>query len=155
MTEDVEKEEKTGGLRERVRKVTLGWLLAGFVAVLVLGGGLVAPLSLSRAAVGQDAKATEFLLSAVPLVRSCADFEGKGSFVGCDAAEMSRAEPGIRWEDGLAPVGLGKEGVGRIFVSDLDRRSFRVETTSATGKVFKYDFENGRVTRATIGAGSW
>lgn len=155
LTEDVEQQKKTGGLRERLRKVTPGWLLAGTIAGVVLVGGIVAPLALSHASIGQDAKASELLLGAVPSIRACAFFEGDGSYAGCDAAEMSRSEPEVRWEDGLAPVGWGKGGVGKVFVSDLDEKSFRVETTSATGKVFKYDFENGRVTRATIGAGGW
>lgn len=155
MAEGVTEAAKTtGGLFGRVPWASVpAWLVAGVVAALVLVGGIVGPVVLSHMALGQDADAREFLINAVPRMRSCAYMEGDGSYAACDAAEMARTEPDVRWRDGLAPVGWGKGGFGKVYVSDLSETSFRLETTSASGRVFKYDYENGIVTRATVGGG--
>ncbi len=141
----------------------IGWrsvpagLVAGLIAALVLAG-IAAPVVLSKGATGQDANAKELLVNAVPRMRSCASLEGGGSYAACDAAEMAQTEPAVQWRDGVAPIGWGRGGVGKVYVSDLGETGYRLETTSASGKVFIYAFENGSVARSAIGGGqpgSW
>lgn len=153
MSEGV-KEEAAGGLFGRVRwRSVPALLLAGLIGALVLAG-ILAPVTLSRVAIGQDEAARELVINAVPRMRACASFEGGGSYATCDAAEMAQTEPEMQWRDGLAPVGWGRGGVGKVFVSDLGESSYRLETTSASGRVFKYDYEDGIVTRSTLGGGA-
>lgn len=130
----------------------LAGLTAGLICALVLVG-IAAPIVLSQSATGQDANARELLVNAVPRMRSCASLEGGGSYAACDAAEMAQTEPAVRWRDGVAPIGWGRGGVGKVYLSDLGESSYRLETTSASGRVFIYAFENGFVTRLAIGGG--
>ena len=146
----------TAGVLGRVSWRSLpGNLLVALVAALVLAG-ISVPVMLSRSAPAQDMDAKELLLNAAVRMRACASLEGEGSFAGCDAEEMRDAESGIEWRDGLASFGLrGKPGT--VYVSDLDESAYRLETTSASGRIFTYVYEDGVVKRAVLGGpgGGW
>ncbi len=142
-------------------KIPGGSLLAnlsvGVLTVLVLAGIALPPL-LSRSAALQDAAAQELLLNAATRMKACASLEGGGSFTNCDAEEMRSAESGIEWRDGVAAHGWGKDRVGKVYVSRLGETTYRLETTSASGRVFGYVYEGGVVTRTAGGggqAGGW
>ena len=124
-------------------------LLVGLITVLVLAG-ISVPAMLSRSAPSHDANAQELLMSAALRMRDCASWEGEGSFVGCDAEEMRSAESGIEWRDGLTAPGLRGQ-VGKVYVSGLDETAYRLETTSASGRVFTYSYQNGVVARSALG----
>ena len=142
----------TAGALERVPRRSLpANLLVGAITVLVLAA-ISVPVMLSRSAPSQDANAQELLLTAAVRMRDCASWEGEGSFAGCDAEEMSSADPGIEWRDGLALPGLKGE-VGKVYVSGLDEDAYRLETTSASGKLFIYSYENGVVARSAFAGG--
>ena len=131
-------------------------LLVGAITVLVLAGVSV-PVMLSWSAPAQDANAKEMLLGAAVRMRACASLEGEDSFVDCDAEEMRSADSGLEWRDGLAKPGLRGQ-VGKVYVSDLGENAFRLETTSASGRVFTYAYKNGVVARSMLGGGpegSW
>lgn len=133
-----------------------GNLLVAVVAALVLAG-ISVPVMLSRSAPAQDTEAKELLMNAAVRMRACASWEGEGSFAGCDAEEMRNAESGIEWRDGLASYGLRGEP-GKVYVSDLDEMAYRLETTSGSGRIFTYVYEDGAVGRAVLGgapAGGW
>jgi hypothetical protein len=130
-------------------------LLVALVAALVLAG-ISVPVMLSRSAPAQDMDAKELLLNAAVRMRACASLEGEGSFAGCDAEEMRDAETGIEWRDGLASFGLrGKPGT--VYLSKLDDSAYRLETTSASGRIFTYVYEDGVVRRGVLGGpgGGW
>ncbi len=147
----------TAGVLGRVSWRSLpGNLLVAVVAALVLAG-ISVPVMLSRSAPAQDTDAKELLLNAAVRMRACASLEGEGSFAGCGAEEMSDAEPGIEWRDGLASYGLRGEP-GKVYVSDLDESAYRLETASASGRIFAYVYQDGVVRRAVLGggpAGGW
>ncbi len=127
-------------------------LLVALVAVLVLAG-ISVPVMLSRSAPAQDMEAKQLLLNSAVRMRACASLEGEGSFAGCDAEELRDAETGIEWRDGFASYGLrGKPGT--VYVSDLDESAYRLETASASGRIFTYVYEDGVVKRAVLGVGS-
>ena len=153
MSEDVKVERVKKGIYWRS---VPAMALAGVIAALVVGS-IVAPVALSRVAIGQNEAARELIISAVPMMRACASREGNGSYAPCDAATMARTEPGIKWRDGLAPIGWGRGDVGVVYVTDLEKSRFRLETTSASGRVFKYGYKDGIVTRQVLGGGtgSW
>lgn len=147
----------TAGVLGRVPWRSLpGNLLVAVIAALVLAG-LSVPVMLSRSAPAQDTNAKELLMNAAVRMRACASVEGEGSFADCDAEEMRNAESGIEWRDGLASYGLRGEP-GKVYVSDLDEMAYRLETTSASGRIFTYVYEGGAVGRAVLGgapAGGW
>lgn len=127
-------------------------ILVGAISILVLAG-ISVPIALSSSAPGQDAAAKELLLAAAVQMRACGSTEkGEDSFAGCDAGEMKGAEPGLEWRDGLAKPGLRGE-VGAVYVSELGEEAYRLETTSASGRVFAYAYENGVVARSMMGGG--
>lgn len=133
-----------------------GNLLVAVIAALVLAG-LSVPVMLSWSAPAQDTNAKELLMNAAVRMRACASVGGEGSFADCDAEEMRNAESGIEWRDGLASYGLRGEP-GKVYVSDLDEMAYRLETTSASGRIFTYVYEDGVVGRAVLGgapAGGW
>lgn len=153
MAESVKEAGRIGGFLKGVtwRSAPAG-IAAGLIAVLIVAG-IAAPIALSQGATGQDANARELLVNAVPQMRSCASLEGGGSYAACDAAQMAQTDPDVRWRDGVAPIGWGRGGVGKVFLTGLDETSYRLETTSASGRVYTYAFQNGFVTRSMIGGG--
>jgi hypothetical protein len=128
-----------------------GNLLVAVLAALVLAG-ISVPVMLSRGALAQDTDAKELLLNAAVRMRACASWEGEGSFAGCDAEEMRDVESGIEWRDGFASYGLRGEP-GKVYVSDLDESAYRLETASASGRIFTYVYNDGVVGRRVFGSG--
>ena len=126
-------------------------VLVGAITILVLAA-ISVPVMLSRSAPSQDANAQELLINAAVRMRDCESWEGEGSFAGCDAEEMRSADPGIEWRDGLARLGLRGE-VGKVYVSGLGEDAYRLETTSASGRLFIYTYENGVVVRSALAGG--
>lgn len=118
---------------------------------------MAAPLLLDRSSTGSDDQAKGLLLGASSEIEACAASAG-GSYNGCGARRMRELAPGIEWREGVAPYGLGwGDGrVGRVYVSVApgggDARSYRLETTSASGYVFSYEYSGGLVTRAAKGS---
>ena len=143
----------TAGVLGRVRWRALpANLLVGAIAVLVLAGVSV-PVMLSWIAPAQDANAKELLLSAVVRMRACASLEGEeSSFAECDAEKLRSTQTGLEWRDGLAKPGLRGQ-VGKVYVSDLGENAYRLETTSASGRVFTYAYRDGIVERSMLGGG--
>ncbi len=147
----------TAGALGRVSWRSLpGNVLVAVIAALVLAG-ISVPVMLGWSAPAQDANAKELLMNAAVRMRACASWEGEGSFAGCDAGEMRNAESGIEWRDGLASYGLRGEP-GKVYVSELEETAYRLETASASGRIFAYVYEDGAVGRAVLGggpAGGW
>lgn len=142
----------TAGVLGRVSWRSLpGSLMVAVIAALVLAG-ISVPVMLSRSAPAQDTDAKELLLNAAVRMRACASLEGEGSFARCDAEEMRDAESGIEWRDGLTSYGLRGEP-GKVYVSDLDESAYRLETASASGRIFTYVYNDGVVGRTVLGSG--
>ncbi len=142
----VEDGKRAGGMVGRLVRGSL----AGVFAVLVLAAIMV-PVLLNRGAPARDAKAGELLVSAAVRMSSCASLEG--AYAGCDAREMNDDESGIEWRDGLAVPGWGLGRVGKVYVSELSETSYRLETTSGSGKVHSYVYQNDAVWRTAGGGG--
>lgn len=147
----------TAGVLGRVSWRSLpGNVVVAVIAALLLAG-ISVPVALSRSAPAQDADAKELLLNAAVRMRACASWEGEGSFVGCDAGEMRKAESGIEWRDGLASYGLRGEP-GKVYISGLEEAAYRLETASGSGRIFAYVYDDGVVGRSVLGgapAGGW
>lgn len=139
--------KRAGGMIGRL----VGGSLAGVFAAVVFAAILV-PVLLNRGAGAWDAKAGELLVSAAVRMSSCASLEG--SYAGCDAREMSDDESGIEWRDGLAVPGWGLGRVGKVYVSEISETSYRLESTSGSGKVFSYVYQNDAVRRIAGGGGA-
>ena len=129
-------------------------LLVGALVTLMLAA-ITLPLILHRSSLVQDGAAKDLLLDVGSRMASCArGGDGEGSYAGCRASEMEKAEPGIAWRDGVAPHGWGEGRVGRVYVSELGEESYRLETTSGSGRVFSYAYNgNGAITRRAGGGG--
>lgn len=126
--------------RPKKKGRVLASLLTGALAVPVLAA-IALPMILHRSSSEQDSAAKNLLLDARSRMESCARGDG-GSYAGCRASEMEETEPEVAWEDGVAPHGRGEGRVGRVYVSELGEASYRLETTSGSGRVFSYAYDD-------------
>ncbi|QIN78285.1 hypothetical protein GBA65_06900 [Rubrobacter marinus] len=140
------------GRRFSKRSVAVQGVVWGLVVLVV--AAVAVPLLINNRYTAWDGAAKGRLLRAAAAMDECAQLS-RGSYAGCDAYTMKGLERGVRWRDPTAEDGYfaerKRDKVGLVFVSERGEESFRVETTSRTGRLFAYDYQGGEVARTRTG----
>ena len=140
------------GRRFSPRTVATQGVVWGLVLLVV--AAVAVPLFINNRYAAWDGAAKGRLLRAVGAMEECAQVN-RGSYAGCDAYTMKGIERAVQWRDPIAEDGYfaesKREKVGLVFVSERGDESFRVETTSRTGRLFAYDYQAGEVARTRTG----
>lgn len=135
-------------LRSLLTRLTV-W---GVVLLVVMA--VAVPLFINNRYTAWDGAAKGRLLRAAGAMEECAQVN-RGSYAGCDAYTMKGLERGVRWRDPNTKDGYfaerKRDKVGLVFVSQRGDESFRIETTSRTGRMFAYDYQGGEVARTRTG----
>ena len=122
--------------------------------VLLVVASVAVPLLINNRYTAWDGAAKGRLLRAAGAMDECAQVS-RGSYAGCDAYTMKGLERGVQWRDPTAEDGYfaerKRDKVGLVFVSERGEESYRVETTSRTGRLFAYDYQGGEVARTRTG----
>lgn len=143
-----------GGAGRRFSPRSVATHLAVWALVLLVVAAVAVPLFINNRYTAWDGAAKDRLTRAAAAVEECAQ-TNRGSFAGCDAFTMKGLERGVEWRDPNAEDGYfaerKRDKVGLVFVSERGDESFRLETTSRTGRTFAYDYQGGEVARTRTG----
>ncbi len=128
--------------------------LAVWGLVVLVVAAVAVPLFLNNRYSAWDGAAKGRLLRAAGAMEECAQ-TNRGSYAGCDAFTMKGLKRGVEWRDPNVQDGYfaerKRDKIGLVFVSERGDESFRLETTSRTGKTFAYDYKDGEVARTRTG----
>ena len=145
--------EELGKKQGRSMRSLVAHLTIWGLVVLVVAAVAV-PLFINNRYTAWDGAAKGRLLRAASAMEECAQ-TSRGSYASCDAYTMKGIERGVEWRDPNAKDGYfaerKRDKVGLVFVSKRGDESFRVETTSRTGRLFAYDYQSGEVARTRTG----
>ena len=140
------------GRRVSTRSVLTHLTIWGVVVLVV--AAVAVPLFINNRYTAWDTSAKGRLLRAADAIQECAQVN-QGSYASCNAFTMQGIERGVRWRDPNAEDGYfaerKRDKIGLVFVSERGDDSFRVETTSRTGRTFAYDYQGGEVARTRTG----
>lgn len=144
--------EGDGGRRFSPRSVATQLTVWGVVLLVV--AAVAVPLFINNRYMAWDGAAKGRLVRAAGAMEECAQ-ASRGSYAGCDAYRMKGIERGVQWRDPNAEDGYfaerKRDKIGLVFVSERGDESFRLETTSRTGRMFAYDYKGGEVARTRTG----
>ena len=122
--------------------------------VLLVVAAVAVPLFINNRYSAWDGAAKGRLERAAGAMQECAQ-TNRGSYAACDAFTMKGLKRGVKWRDPNAEDGYfaerKRDKVGLVFVSERGEESFRLETTSRTGRMFAYDYKGGEVARTRTG----
>lgn len=128
--------------------------LTAWGLVLLVVAAVAVPLFINNRYTAWDGAAKGRLVRAAAAVEECGE-TNRGSYAGCDAYTLKGLERGLEWRDPNAEDGYfaqrKRDKVGLVFVSERGDESFRLETTSRTGRTFAYDYQGGEVARTRTG----
>ena len=140
------------GRRFSKRSVAVQVVVWGLVALVV--AAVAVPLLINNRYSVWDGAAKGRLERAAGAMEECAQIN-RGSYAGCDAFTMKGLERGVEWRDPNAGDGYfaerKRDKIGLVFVSERGEESFRLETTSRSGRMFAYDYKGGEVARTRTG----
>ena len=147
------------GLSKRWRggRLSPGSVVAHLVVwglVLLVVAAVAVPMFINNRYSAWDGAAKGRLLRAADALGECAQ-SNRGSYAGCEAYTMEGLDRSLEWRDPTAEDGYfaerKRDKVGLVFVSERGDESFRLESTSRTGKTFAYDYKAGEVARTRTG----
>ena len=143
-----------GKAGRRFSPTSLFTRLTAWGIVLLVVAAVAVPLFINNRYTAWDGTAKGRLERAAAAIEECAQ-ANRGSFAGCDAFTMKGFGRSVEWRDPNAEDGYfarkERDKVGLVFVSERGDESFRLETTSRTGRMFAYDYQGGEVARTRTG----